>query len=399
MRTAALLLVVTMFSSAGCKEVPHEERAAEKGGRVPGEQATAHEGETENLLRIAPEMLRDLRITTAPAEARVSGEGVTALGELRVNDDAYAEVGTPVAARVLTVLVGVGDVVQAGQPLVELRSVELGKARAEYLRAQARAQLTSRVLQRKRGLAAERIVPQRELQEAEAEALAAAAELAAAAAGLKALGVGENDVREGDAASAELVLRAPIAGTVIDRTVVRGQMADPASPLLRVADLSRLWLIAHAFERDAVRIQVGAAARASFPALPGQTFAGTVAMVGKQVDVSSRTVPVRIEIANDGDVLRPGMSATARLPLGDAGGSIVAVPTAALQHRADGWCVFIPRADGSFEIRPVGRGRDLGGEVEVVNGLQAGETVVVDGAFLLRAEAERARGAGEHHDH
>ena len=185
-------------------------------------------------------------------------------------------------------------------------------------------------------------------------------------------------------------MRSPIAGTVIDRTAVRGQMADPASPLLRVADLSRLWLIAHAFERDAVRIQVGAAARASFPALPGQTFAGTVALVGKQVDVSSRTVPVRIEIANDSDVLRPGMSATARLPLGDTGGSIVAVPTAALQRREDGWCVFIPRADGSFEIRPVGRGRDLGGEVEVVNGLQAGETVVVDGAFLLRAEAERA---------
>ena len=399
MRTALLLLMVTVCVSAGCTEAPHEERAAEKRERAAGEPATAHDAKMENLLRIAPDMLRDLRITTAPAEARVSGEGVTALGELRVNDDAYAEVGAPVAARVLKVIVGVGDVVQAGQPLVELRSVELGKARADYRRAQARAQLTSRVLQRKRALAAERIVPQRELQDAEADAVAAAAELAAAEAGLKALGITEHDAREGDAASAELVLRSPIAGTVIDRTVVRGQMADPASPLLRVADLSRLWLIAHAFERDAVRIQVGAAARATFPALPGQTFAGTVALVGKQVDVSSRTVPVRIEIANDSDVLRPGMSATAQLPLGDAGGPIVAVPAAALQRREDGWCVFIPRADDSFEIRPVGRGLDLGGEVEVVNGVQAGETVVVDGAFLLRAEAERARGEGEHHDH
>ena len=197
MRTAALLLVVIACVSAGCKEVPHEERAAEKREHAAGEPATAHEAETENLLRIAPDMLRDLRITTAPAEARASGEGVTALGELRVNEDAYAEVGAPVAARVLKVLVGVGDVVQAGQPLVELRSVELGKARADYRRAQARAQLTSRVLQRKRGLAAERIVPQRELQEAEADALAAAAELAAAEAGLTALGVAENDVRAG----------------------------------------------------------------------------------------------------------------------------------------------------------------------------------------------------------
>ena len=198
MRTAALLRggdrVLELPVAKRCRTKREQRRSV---SRPAGEPATAHEGETENLLRIAPDMLRDLRITTAPAEARVSGEGVTALGELRVNDDAYAEVGAPVAARVLKVLVGVGDVVQAGQPLVELRSVELGKARADYLRAQARAQLTSRVLQRRRALAAERIVPQRELQEAEADALAAAAELAAAEAGLKALGVGENDVRAG----------------------------------------------------------------------------------------------------------------------------------------------------------------------------------------------------------
>ena len=61
--------------------------------------------------------------------------------------------------------------------------------------------------------------------------------------------------------------------------------------------------------------------------------------------------------------------------------------------------IFLPRGKDRFEIRPVGRGRDLGGEVEVVSGLQAGETVVVEGAFLLKAEAEKSRGEGEHHEH
>jgi cobalt-zinc-cadmium efflux system membrane fusion protein len=93
------------------------------------------------------------------------------------------------------------------------------------------------------------------------------------------------------------------------------------------------------------------------------------------------------------------MSAAAWMALVDAEAPIVAVPVAALQRWRDQWCVFVPVTEGTFEIRAVGRGRDLGGEVEVLNGLQAGEVVVVDGAFLLKAEAVRARGEGEHHGH
>jgi cobalt-zinc-cadmium efflux system membrane fusion protein len=136
----------------------------------------------------------------------------------------------------------------------------------------------------------------------------------------------------------------------------------------------------------------------AIPALPGTTLTGRVATVGAQVDVSSRTIPVRIDLDNAGGVLRPGMSATAWLPLGE-GAPVLAVPAAALQRVEDRWSVFIPRSEEAFEIRSVGRGRDLGGEVEILNGLKAGDTVVVDGAFLLKAEAEKARGAGEHHHH
>ena len=93
------------------------------------------------------------------------------------------------------------------------------------------------------------------------------------------------------------------------------------------------------------------------------------------------------------------MSASAWFPLGDARSQIVAVPAAALQRSQEGWSVFVPRAPGAFEMREVGRGRDLGGEVEVLSGLAPGEIVVVDGAFLLKAEPEKARGDGGHHDH
>jgi membrane fusion protein, heavy metal efflux system len=108
-------------------------------------------------------------------------------------------------------------------------------------------------------------------------------------------------------------------------------------------------------------------------------------------------VPIRIAMPNRAGLLRPGMSATAWLPVGDEAGVMLTVPSAALQRVRDRWCVFVPRDASTFEIRAVGRGRDLAGEVEVVSGLRAGETVVVDGAFLLKAETEKA--AGEHEEH
>ena len=380
---AALLLA----TCGGTKGPAHEEGAHEGHEGDPGKGRQAANG----LLRIDPEMLRDLRITTAKAEARAAGETVTVLGELKVNEDVYAEVGSPVPARVLNVLVGPGDTVKAGQPLVQLHSPDLGKARSDYAASRARADLARKTLDRKRGLAADRVVPEKELQEAEADAAKADAEVRAARA---AMGSFAGDAQGGDAS--RIVLKSPVAGTVIERTAVQGQLTDPARPLFRVGDLSRLWLTVHAFERDAVRLKPGVSARVTFPALPGKGFAGAVTLIGREVDSSSRTIPVRIEVANADGVLRPGMSASAAIPLGDEKGTVVTVPVAAVQRVDEDWCVFLPREDGAYEVRPIGRGRELGGEVEALTGLKAGETIVVDGAFLLKAELDKAHGEGSH---
>jgi cobalt-zinc-cadmium efflux system membrane fusion protein len=93
------------------------------------------------------------------------------------------------------------------------------------------------------------------------------------------------------------------------------------------------------------------------------------------------------------------MSASAWVPIGKFDEKVIAVPTAALQRIGNDWIVFIPRDASSFEVRIVGRGRDLGGEVEILSGLEARERVVVEGAFLLKAEAEKRRGEGREHAH
>jgi cobalt-zinc-cadmium efflux system membrane fusion protein len=93
--------------------------------------------------------------------------------------------------------------------------------------------------------------------------------------------------------------------------------------------------------------------------------------------------------------LRPGMSATVAIPLVEPGETqLVTVPAAAMQRVGNGWAVFIPHGEGAFEARRIGRGRDLSGDVEVLSGLQPGDAIVVEGAFLLKAEADKARGGG-----
>lgn len=367
----------------------------------PSEEAEHKEEKAEphgNELEVPVDMLRDLRITTAEVQQSKSAENfATILGELKVNQDAYAEVAAPLPGRVTRVLVGIGDRVQQGTPLVELQSVELGRARAAVMAASGRVTLARTALERKRTLAAERIAPQREVQEAEAELAASEAEAAAADAALRALGASQ---AESPSESARFVLRAPVSGVVIARDVVVGQSVVDASPaLFKIANLSQLWLEVHAFERDAVRIKAATTANVSVAALPGRAISGRVSQVGGQVDPESRTVPVRIIVANSDGTLRPGMSASAQLPIGDSTATILTVPSGALQRIGSEWVVFIPKDEGHFEVREVGRGRDIGGQVEIVQGLKAAERVVVDGSFVLKAEAEKARGLGDDDHH
>jgi cobalt-zinc-cadmium efflux system membrane fusion protein len=381
------LLCATAVSCGGAVDRPASEEPVEQPAE-PGVMSAE-----PNLVHVDPAMLRDLRITTAAVEQRSDREHVTLCGELGVDERAYAEVGAPVPARVTRLLAAEGDTVRAGQDLAELQSADLGRARSEYLEADARVTLAERALSRKQELAAERIAPQREVQEAEAEAAAARASLRAASAALAALGEPTPDSGSATRDAASLVLRSPVSGTVLERHAVLGQMLDPQEPAFRIGNLGTLWLTVHAFEGDAVRIVTNTAARLTFPALPGQEFPGTVTLVGRQVERASRTVPIRIEVRNRDEALRPGMSATAALPVGVAEQPIMTVPVAAVQRVREAWAVFLPGESGAFEIRTIGRGRDLGGEVEVLSGLSAGEEVVVDGAFLLKAQAEMGEAA------
>jgi cobalt-zinc-cadmium efflux system membrane fusion protein len=384
-------ILAALFLIAGCskRSGPQNDAAHEnQAGHV------AEAKSPDSFLHIEPEMLRDLRITTSAVEQRRGGDGVSLLGEVTINEDSYSQVGAPISARIVKLNAGPGQQVTRGEQLAVLQSTEIGKSRSENITAQARLQLAQQTLARKRRLAGEHIVAQRDVQEAEAAVVSAEADVRASRSALEALGAAADNTD-----SSELSLRAPISGTIIERSALLGQLAEPAQPLFKITDLSTVWLNVHAFERDAVRLETGKMARVTLPALPGQTFQAKVTLIGKQVDAASRTIPVRLAIVNKSGALRPGMSATAWVPLGESSQQIITVPAASVQRIENQWYVFIPKSEDIFELRQVGRGRDLAGEIEIVSGLKPDETVVVDGAFLLKAESEKARGEGAEHDH
>ena len=355
--SSALVLLSAFVSLAALPACDRRAPSPAAGGDDgPAASRPAEHVDEMNIVEVDEGIVRDLRITTRSVESRPGGERAVLLGELSVDERAYAEVGSPMTARAARVLADSGDSVTRGQVLAELASPELGRQRVEYLSARSRLELAEAALERKRGLANEKILPVREVQEAEMAAADARAALRSAQAGLAAFGVQPPSPDEDDAASPAFRLLAPIAGTVVERSVVVGQLLDPSAVAFRIADLSNLWLTVHAFERDAVRLRRGAGARLSFPALPGQDFTGVVTMVGREVDSQSRTVPIRIDVRNRSGVLRPGMSATAAVDVGTTGAAILTVPVSAVQRVRNEWCVFLPKDANHFEIRRIGRG-------------------------------------------
>ena len=165
-RLGGLLLVIACSKESAPAD--HHEHAHEPEERHAAPATGAGERPTETgagapSVRIDPGMLRDLRITTQAAEARSADEHVTVLGELRVNEDAYAEVSSPIPARVSRVLAAPGDLVQAQQALAELSSAEVGKARAVLRTAEAERTLARLAFERRQQLAKDQIVSEREL--------------------------------------------------------------------------------------------------------------------------------------------------------------------------------------------------------------------------------------------
>jgi len=183
-----------------------------------------------------------------------------------------------------------------------------------------------------------------------------------------------------------LTLHAPHGGHVLEKRVSEGQKIMMGDALYKVADLGTIWVEGEVFEQDLSTVRRGQHAIAEFDAVPGRGWQGRITYVYPTVDPETRTARVRVELANPGLQLKPGMYATLRIA-GNAVSTPVSVPRAAVLATGRRALVFVRRADGKLEPREVTVGSANDDRIAILNGLAVGETVVASATFLVDAES------------
>ena len=385
--TATATLACVSLALAACDRSP--EPASVGAAPQPAGPAT---------IALSPAAVTSAGITVAAAELRALLTEIETTGSVDFDQKQFAHVSPRVGGRVESVLVEPGDTVRAGQTLARIDSIELGKAIGEYLQARARAELARETFERERGLFADRVSSEQEMLSAQASARETDAALRGSEQQLHLLGLSDVEVLAlgyDQPSAAVYEVRAPFAGTVVERHIALGEMVEPQSQLFQIADLSRLWVWIDVFERDLARVHLGDEIELHADAFPEVAFAGKVAYLGSRVESESRTARARIEVPNPDGRLRPGMFARVRIsdphaPDGRAeSAQVLAVPESAIQREGDRALVFVVKGDGRFEPRSVRTGRKGAGFVEVLEGLSAGEPVAVSGTFVLKSEASK----------
>ena len=208
-----------------------------------------------------------------------------------------------------------------------------------------------------------------------------------------------NALRSASQVSSELSVPAPSSGTVTARSANVGEVVESNKELMRITDLSSVWVIAQVYERDLGGFRVGGGASVTSDAFPNRLFRGHVAYIDPQLDETTRTVKVRVELANPNRELKIGMYVrVAFAATGNSERTVPVVSSAAVQNINGQQVVFVPTTDPTvFEIRPVRVGPESGGRYQIVEGLTVGDKVVTSGSFALRAEVMKTNSAGHEH--
>jgi len=287
----------------------------------------------------------------------------------------------PASGRILAIEVKPGDNVTKGQTLAVIDSSDAASARSDYTKATIESERATRAAQRDKVLYEHGAIAEKDYIDSRAQSDAAAAELARAKQRLEVLSI--NLQASGD----RVPLVSPSRGVVLSVGAAPGEFSrslETSDPLITIADLSTVWVVADVYEKDIAKVQPGKQVTITVDAYPGRQWTGRIESLSGALDPATRTLKVRVALSNMGQMLKPEMFAAAHVDVG-AHNAIV-VPSSAIIHEGQRTTVFVDNA-GKPERRTVTTGRATDGKVEITSGLQAGQQVVGDGAELLTAGA------------
>ena len=383
----ALLLWNRSRSGAG-RPVPAPRTIADSSG------SPAQTEPTEPTITLSSEAAQNARIKIETVGEKLMGadvSGAPVAGTVQANIYRSTPVVSLVGGIARRVNAELGQNVKQGQTLAIVFSDDLAKAQSEYLSTLAELDEHHKHHARTMKLVEIGAASREELEQATTKLRTAEAEAASRRQRLLLLGLSAQRVgqlKSSTQVTSEVSLPAPLSGTVISRSVNPGEVITADKELLRVSNLSSVWVIAQVYEKDLGKIRIGSGATITSDAYPGRVFRGQVSYIDPVIDQTTRTAQVRVELANAGQLLKIGMFVNvAFATLGGSEATTPVVPKIAVQNVNNQQVVFVTTKEPNvFAMRPVRLGNESNGFFAVMEGVTVGDQVVTDGSFLLRAE-------------
>jgi len=330
-----------------------------------------------NQIKISTEKVQKLGVRSEPASLRSLDRIVRAAGRIEPDERRTYAISPKFEGYIERLHINAtGQPVTKGQPLFEVYSPELVSAQREY------------------NIAAQGLSS---LKDADGAARAGMQQLAdSSLVRLKNWDVSDEQIKalgKSGEARHTLTFRSPVSGIVTEKRALQGMRFMPGEALYQIADLSAVWVIADVFEQDIGLVRVGAVASIKINAYPDKVFKGTISYVYPMLKAETRTISVRVELANPGQLLKPGMFAELELSVG-ANTKVVTVPISAVIDSGTRRIVLVQVGAGRFEPREVKLGARSETYVEVIEGVKEGEPVVVAANFLIDAESNLKAATG-----
>jgi RND family efflux transporter MFP subunit len=365
-----LLVAAALFA---CGEKQNTEESAKDGHSESAQQGEEAGHGDENVIHLDAEQQQKAGIKIEPVVSRALQQTIAVPGRIVFNERRLAHLTARVAGRVEQVYAFLGDRVQKEALLATIYSQDYLAAQSEFIQAEERLKLAAT---RKDST---------ELPTARSIFESARRKLLVIGATEKDL----NEIAETHVPKTLLEIRAPFAGTVTEASEILGHVVEVGGTMFHVADLSKLWVLADIYEKDLAKIKPGLPAEIAVAAYPGEKFRGRLTTIFDVLDETTRTVKARIEVENPFGKLKPQMFATVNLQNGESA-EVLVVPESAVQSEGDQRFVFVPQADGKFEKHEVRTGPKMDGFIAILEGLAIGDSVVTEGAFILKSELAKA---------
>lgn len=347
----------------------------------------------EQKLTLTPEQVRsaDLKIETVGERPSSEAAGQLTTGTVQANTYKETPVVSLVGGIVRSVTGELGETVKRGQRVAVVFSNELADAQSQYLTAVAALDEHHRHHMRTVKLVEIGAASREELDMANSKYREAESNVANLRQKLMLLGMSAQRIdtlNSTSQVSSEVSVSAPTTGTITSRTANPGEVIEANKELMRVTDLSTVWVVAQVYEKDLATVRVGSGANVTSDAYPGRVFRGRVSYVDPKIDPATRTAQVRIELANPGQIFKIGMYVNVAFGAqGVAEKTVPMVPKDAVQSIDNQQVVFVPTANANeFVLRPVHLGPESNGFYPVLEGVSTGDRIVTGGSFLLRAE-------------